>query len=113
MRSIIDKASTQYNEPVFNDEFIIFSSDCGFIPKACVAYRPETKGKVEVTAKLVNRLKVYSGDITCFDDIRRIAAELNEQINSEKCQAKQIKNPLEAIREDFLKRKKIEFYISV
>ena len=87
MRSIIDKARTQYNEPVFNDEFSMFSSDCGFIPKACVAYRPETKGKVEVTAKLVNRLKVYSGDITCFDDIRRIAAELNEQINSEKCQA--------------------------
>ena len=44
MRSIIDKARTQYNEPVFNDEFSIFSSDCGFVPKACIAYRPETKG---------------------------------------------------------------------
>lgn len=87
MRSIIDKARAQYNEPVFNNEFSMFSSDCGFIPKACVAYRPETKGKVEVTAKLVNRLKIYSGDITCFDDIKRITMELNEQINSEKCQA--------------------------
>ena len=67
MRSIIDKARTQYNEPVFNDEFNMFSSDCGFVPKACVAYRPETKGKVEVTAKLVNRLKVYSGDVTSFN----------------------------------------------
>ena len=57
------------------------------MPKACVAYRPETKGKVEVTAKLMNRLKVYSGDITCFDDIRRIAADLNYEINSSICQA--------------------------
>lgn len=87
MRSIIDKARTQYNDPVFNDEFSMFSSDCGFIPKACVAYRPETKGKVEVTAKLVNRLKVYSGDITSFSDIQRIAVELNNDINTELCQA--------------------------
>lgn len=87
MRSIIDKARTQYNEPVFNDEFSMFSSDCGFVPKACVAYRPETKGKVEVTAKLVNRLKVYSGDVTSFNDIQKIASELNNDINIEICQA--------------------------
>ena len=79
MRSII--------EPVFNENFKVFAEDCGFVPKACVAYRPETKGKVEVTAKLMNRLKVYSGDITCFDDIRRIAADLNYEINSSICQA--------------------------
>jgi hypothetical protein len=87
MRSIIDKARTQYSEPVFNENFKVFAEDCGFVPKACVAYRPETKGKVEVTAKLMNRLKVYSGDITCFDDIRRIAADLNYEINSSVCQA--------------------------
>lgn len=87
MRSIIDKSRTQYNDPVFNDEFSMFSSDCGFVSKACVAYRPETKGKVEVTAKLVNRLKVYNGDITNFADIQKIATELNNDINTEICQA--------------------------
>ena len=87
MRSIIDKARTQYSEPVFNENFKVFAEDCGFVPKACVAYRPETKGKVEVTAKLMNRLKVYSGDITGFDDIRQIASELNDEINSAVCQA--------------------------
>ena len=35
----------------------------------------------------MNRIKVYSGDITCFDDIRRIASELNREINSSVCQA--------------------------
>lgn len=87
MRSIIDKARTQYSEPVFNESFKVFAEDCGFVPKACVAYRPETKGKVEVTAKLMNRLKVYSGDITCFGDIKRIADDLNYEINSSVCQA--------------------------
>lgn len=87
MRSIIDKARTQYSEPVFNENFKVFAEDCGFIPKACVAYRPETKGKIEVTAKLMNRIKVYSGDITCFDDIKRIASELNREINLSVCQA--------------------------
>ena len=87
MRSIIDKARTQYSEPVFNEEFKLFAEDCGFEPKACVAYRPETKGKVEVTAKLMNRIKVYSGDITGFDDIKRICTELNREINSSVCQA--------------------------
>ena len=88
MRSIIDKARTQYSEPVFNENFKVFAEDCGFVPKACVAYRPETKGKVEVTAKLMNRLKVYSGDITGFDDIRQIASELNDELNSAVCQNK-------------------------
>ena len=97
MRSIIDKARTQYNDPVFNDEFSIFSSDCGFVPRACVAYRPETKGKVEVTAKLVNRLKVYSGDIVNFSDIQKVASELNDDINTEICQATG-KPPLELLK---------------
>lgn len=90
MRSIIDKARTQYNEPVFNRDFLQFASDCGFVPKACVAYRPETKGKVEVTAKLMNRLKVYSGDVTCFEDIKKYVAELNYEINSTISQATDI-----------------------
>ena len=51
MRSIIDKARTQYIEPVFKENFKVFAEDCGFVPKACVAYRSETKGKVEVTEK--------------------------------------------------------------
>ena len=86
MRSIIDMARTQYADPVFNGEFLQFASDAGFKAKACMAYRPETKGKVEVTAKLMNRLKVYDGDIRSFDDIRKIAEKLNRELNNEVCQ---------------------------
>ena len=86
MRSIIDMARTQYADPVFNGEFLQFASDAGFKAKACMAYRPETKGKVEVTAKLMNRLKVYDGDIRSFDDIKKIAEKLNRELNDEVCQ---------------------------
>lgn len=103
MRSIIDKARTQYSKPVFNNEFSLFAADCGFVPKACVAYRPETKGKVEVTAKLMNRLKVYSGDIHSFEDIKKYTRELNEDINNNISQATdKIPAELLKIEQDYL-----------
>ncbi len=103
MRAIIDKARTQYSEPVFNNEFSLFAADCGFVPKACVAYRPETKGKVEVTAKLINRLKVYSGDIHSFEDIKKYTRELNEDINNNISQATdKIPAELLKIEQDYL-----------
>lgn len=99
MRSIIDKSRTQYSDPVFNEEFKMFAKDCGFIPKACVAYRPQTKGKVENTAKLMNRLKVYSGDIHCFADIVKLTEEFNDEINHEKSQAHD-KVPIDLLKEE-------------
>lgn len=86
MRSVIDKARTQYSEPVFNENFKHFAGECGFRPLACVSYRPETKGKVEVTAKLMNRLKVFSGEIESFSDIGNLVKEFNSEINNEVCQ---------------------------
>ena len=59
MKTVVDQSRTQFQEPVYNDTFYQFSKDAGFIPKSCIAYRPKTKGKVEVVAKLMNRLKAY------------------------------------------------------
>lgn len=87
MRSIIDKARTIGEDPVFNEKFITFCRDACFEPKACVAYRPCTKGKVETLARLMNRLKVYSGDIENFKDIETIVKKLNTDLNDEVCQA--------------------------
>lgn len=105
MRSIIDMARTQYADPVFNGEFLQFAADAGFKAKACMAYRPETKGKVEVTAKLMNRLKVYDGDIRSFDDIKRIAEKLNDELNDEVCQGTGMRpnDRIEAERKQLIK----------
>lgn len=87
MRSIIDKARTIGEDPVFNEKFITFCRDACFEPKACVAHSPRTKGKVETLARLMNRLKVYSGDIENFKDIETIVKKLNTDLNEEVCQA--------------------------
>ena len=86
MRSIVNKARTVGQDPIFNEKFITFCKDACFEPKACVAYRPCTKGKVETLAGLANRLKVYSGDIENFNDIKNIVQKLNTELNNEVCQ---------------------------
>ena len=87
MKSITDKSRTQGDEAVYNERFLAFANDIGFKPKNCMAYRPETKGKVEVVAKIMNRLKVYNDEIQTFEDLQRIARELNEEINNVVCQS--------------------------
>lgn len=87
MRSIIDKARTIGQDPVFNEKFVTFCKDACFEPKACVAYRPCTKGKVETLARLMNRLKVYSGEIETFEDIKNIVQKFNIELNDEISQA--------------------------
>lgn len=86
MRSITDKSRTTYDNVVYNDTFMEFAKSAGFIPKNCVAYRPCTKGKVESVARLMNRLKAYSGEIETFENIEEIVSEFNEEINNEKHQ---------------------------
>lgn len=86
MRSITDKSRTTYDNVVYNDTFMEFAKSAGFIPKNCVAYRPCTKGKVESLARLMNRLKAYSGEIETYENIEEIVNEFNEEINNEKHQ---------------------------
>jgi transposase len=59
MRTVVDQSKTRYMKPVINSSFYEFSKDMGFEVKSCMAYRPQTKGKVESLAKVMNRLRVY------------------------------------------------------
>ena len=56
MKTVVDQSRTQFDKPVYNQTFYSFSKDAGFIPKSCMAFRPRTKGKVEVVAKIMDRL---------------------------------------------------------
>ncbi|GAB0309359.1 hypothetical protein JPSP40_23080 [Staphylococcus pseudintermedius] len=53
MKTVIDRPRTQYRKVVFNTLFHQFSKDANFEPIACRAYRPQTKGSVELIS-LVN-----------------------------------------------------------
>mgnify|MGYP003310109244 CR=1 FL=1 len=83
MRSITDKSRTTYNEVVYNDKFVEFAKEAGFKPLNCLAYRACTKGKIESVARLMNRLKAFSGEIKTFQDIVEIVEDFNKDINNE------------------------------
>jgi hypothetical protein len=87
MRTVIDQSRTRYTKPVINRKFYQFSRDMGFEVKSCMAYRPQTKGKVEALAKVMNRLKVYNKEFEDYYELSDIVREFNEEINLEISQA--------------------------
>ena len=101
MKTVVNRARTQFNKVVFNETFYYFSKDAGFLPKTCIAYRPSTKGKVEVLAKIINRLRVYNNEFNELSDLKKIVRNLMIEINDEIQQT-----TLEKPSERFLKEKK-------
>lgn len=87
MKTVVDRAKTQYSHVVFNQTFYHFSKDMAFHPIACRPYRPQTKGKVEALAKLTERLKVYDYEIDGYDDIYAIVKTFQNDINEDLSQA--------------------------
>ncbi len=87
MKTVVDRSRTQFGEPVYHERFFEFAKDSGFLPRSCLAYRPQTKGKVESVANLMNRLKVYNNEFDMLDDLDEIIRKFNEEINNEVSQA--------------------------
>lgn len=87
MRTVVDRAKSTYNQVQFNDRFTHFSNDAGFKPLACMPYRPQTKGKVESLARLVNRLKAYNEEFETYEQLEEIVNAFNHEINNEVSQA--------------------------
>ena len=99
MRSIVDQSRTQYGKPIYNTKFYSFTKDAGFIAKSCLAYRPQTKGKVESLARLVNRIKVYNSEFENLEELENIIIKFNEEINNEICQGTGVR-PIDRLREE-------------
>lgn len=83
MKTVADHSRTQFDKVVYNERFYEFSKDAGFKPMSCMAYRPKTKGKVEVVAKIMNRLKAYNNEFETLEDLYQLVINLNTQINNE------------------------------
>ncbi len=58
MKTVVDRSKSSFTQVELNTIFKSFSDDAGFKTITCRAYRPQTKGKDEALAKLVDRLKV-------------------------------------------------------
>lgn len=66
---------------VINSTAMQFSKDAGFKIVTCRPYRPETKGKVETLAKIMNRLKAFDYEFDDKDDLIKIVKNLNYILN--------------------------------
>lgn len=83
MKTVVDHAKSNFSNVVINEKFAQFAKDSGFLVRACRAFRPETKGKVEILAKIMNRLKAYNGEFSTQADLIKIVDEMNISLNNE------------------------------
>lgn len=83
MKTVVDHAKSDFCNVVINEKFAQFAKDAGFAIRACRAFRPETKGKVEILAKIMNRLKAYNGEFSNQYDLIKIIEDMNISLNNE------------------------------
>ena len=72
MAIVVDRISSTYRAVVINKSFAQFGKDVGFIINTCRPYSPQTKGKVEGVAKLMDRLKVYNKEFETIEELDEI-----------------------------------------
>ena len=83
MKTVVDHSRSSFSKTIFNQSFEYFAKDIGFTPIACRAYRPQTKGKVESLAKLMDRLKAYNEEFDTWEDLINISKNFMDDINQE------------------------------
>lgn len=61
MRTIMENPRSANSEGKVNNKFYEYMTNFGFQIVPCTSYRPETKGKVESTMKLLEEIHAYQG----------------------------------------------------
>lgn len=89
MATVIDRASTTLNNVKVNANMLQFSKEYGFNVVACKPYRPQTKGKIEIVAKLMERLRVYNKEFDTIEELDEIVKKFNLDLNNEICRTMQ------------------------
>ena len=83
MATVVDRANSRIGNVKLNTKFLQYSKDIGFNPITCRIYRPQTKGKVESLAKLVDRLQVYNDEFETYEELDKIVKMFMKEINNE------------------------------
>lgn len=99
MPTVVDRINSRIGHVKINTKFMQYSKDIGFNVITCKAYRPQTKGKVEALAKLVNRLKVYNNEFDTYEELQDIVNIFMKEINDEISQATNQK-PIDRIKKE-------------
>lgn len=99
MSTVVDRANSRIGSVKLNTRFLQYSKDIGFTPITCRVYRPQTKGKVEALAKLVDRLKVYNHEFEDYEELEKIVKLFMQEINNEISQGTNMK-PFEKFKKE-------------
>lgn len=99
MSTVVDRVNSRIGNVKINTKFLQYSKDVGFNVITCKAYRPQTKGKVEALARLVDRLKVYNNEFDTYEELQDIVHKFMEDINNEVSQATNQK-PIDRIKKE-------------
>ena len=83
MATVVDRKNSRIGNVKLNTKFLQYSKDIGFNPITCRIYRPQTKGKVESLAKLVDRLQVYNNEFDTYEELDKIVKMFMKEINNE------------------------------
>ena len=83
IKTIVDQAKSSYTKVILNLKAEQFSKDAGFKIITCRPYRPQTKGKVETLAKIMNRLKAFNNEFKNIEELDVIIKKLNYSLNFE------------------------------
>lgn len=99
MATVVDRANSKIGNVKLNTKFVQYSKDIGFNPITCRIYRPQTKGKVESLAKLVDRLQVYNHEFETYEELEKIVKMFMKEINKEISQGTNMK-PIERLAKE-------------
>ena len=99
MPTVVDRANSRIGNVKINGKFMQYSKDIGFKVITCRAYRPQTKGKVESLAKLVDRLKVYNDEFKDYEELEKIVNDFMKDINKEVSQGTN-ERPVDRIKKE-------------
>ena len=98
MATVVDRASSTYRSVIINKNFSDFAKDLGFTVNTCRPYRPQTKGKVECVAKIMDRLKVYNNEFETIEELENIVNNLMTEINKEDINF--LERPIDRLKEE-------------
>lgn len=87
MKTVVDHSKSSFTKTVLNSTFKHYSEDANFKTITCRPYRPQTKGKAEALARLMNRLVVYNEEFLDYYELEKIVEDFREEINTEVSQA--------------------------
>lgn len=87
MKTVAGRARSSFGEGAINAEFLEFSKDALFQPRLCMSYHPETKGKAEDLAKIMERLRAYDGEFDTIEELSSIVDRMRDSLNGETSQA--------------------------